>query len=204
MLARAAECLGMFFRAAVFIKLKVLSGCSEMIREFSFALSFPLLLAGIWLLVMTNLSSLSFIKSSFHSAFISFFPSSFLHSHTREDPASCAKWIYFKTLSAPWKGLSSSIFCFSSLLLVLLSLLFKIYLRKLHLPECFVPFFYVCVSFYTCLNPTAVWHHVDYLPGLNISSSFPFTVSEALTTAAYSYLDQWATSISLKIFVLRA
>lgn len=44
--------------AAVFIKLKVLSCCSETINSLSYY-CFPLLLAGTWILFLTNLFSLS-------------------------------------------------------------------------------------------------------------------------------------------------
>lgn len=93
--------------AAVFIKLKVLSGCSETISSLLYY-CFPLLLAGTWLFFSDKSLFPFFIcKLIFPFFFTSFYPS-FLHSC----PAMCAKCIYFKILHTPWKGLRSFIFCF--------------------------------------------------------------------------------------------
>lgn len=116
--------------AAVFIKLKVLSACSEMIREFSFISLFPPA-ACRHLTFGYNKSLFPFfickVISPQYLHFIAFYPSSFLHSHPGEDPAQCAEWIYmyFKTFSAPWKNLSSSILICFFIISVLLSLLLK-------------------------------------------------------------------------------
>lgn len=197
MSSRAVECFGMLSRC-----------CCLYLIESPFCLfrnnqsshlynHFPLLLVSTWLLVMTKFTFLSSFISSQCLHFTAFYPSTF-SQYSREDLARCAKWICFN----PQCFLEKSE-CLIHLILLIISFCFaftfKNILNEIMSAEVIYTFvnvfFHFCMLSYSCLNPIAVWLHLEYF--LNISSIiFPFLVLVALATDKWSYLDLFLRKIS--------